>query len=264
MEFRNIKYREEDNVALININCPPSNAFSKQLIDELDLIFNRLGQDDTIRALLIMSANNKIFLSGGDIKTSEKQIKSGDIDAQINYVRSIQQIIDKLERMPKPTIASINGHVLGGGFELVMACDFRLASDNNRIQIGIPEIDLGFIPAVGGLQRIGKKFGQHFALKMGLGLRLTPKDAFETGLVDELYAPENLLAESMIFAKKLGALPTKAVAMIKRVILDASDLQSKEVYELELRCLKEVLETNDIKEGISAFLEKRKPQFKGN
>lgn len=264
MKFGNIKYREEDNVALISIDCPPSNAFSKQLIDELDLIFGRLGRDDTIRALLIISANKKIFLSGGDIRSSEKYIKSGNIDEQVNYVRSIQRVVDKLERMPKPTIASINGHVLGGGFELVMACDFRLASDNNRIQIGIPEIDLGFIPAVGGLQRIGKKFGQHLALKMGLGLRLTPKDAFEASLVDELYAPGDLLTESMIFAKRLSALPTKAVAMIKRIMLDASDIQSKEVYELELRCLKEVLETNDVKEGISAFLEKREPQFKGN
>lgn len=263
MEFRNIKYREEENVALISIDCPPSNTFSKQLIDELDSIFRRLSQDDTIRSLLIMSSNKRIFLSGGDIRSSEKYINSGNLDGQVNYVRSIQQVVDKLERMPKPTIASINGHTLGGGFELVMACDFRLMSNNKRIKIGMPEVDLGFIPAVGGLQSIGKKFGQHLALKMGLGLRLTPKDAFETGLVDELYAPEDLLTESMIFAKRLSALPTKAVAMIKKIILGASDIQSKEVYELELRCLKEVLETNDVKEGISAFLEKREPQFKG-
>lgn len=264
MEFRNINYIEEGNVALISIDCPPSNAFSKQLIDELDVILRHLGQDDTIRTLLIISANKRIFLSGGDIKSSETHIKSGNIDEQVNYVRSIQQVVDKLERMPKPTIASINGHVLGGGFELVMACDFRLVSDNNRIQIGIPEIDLGFIPAVGGLQRIAKKFGQHLALKMGLGLRLSPKDALEKGLVDELYSPGDLLTESMIFAKRLSALPTKAVAMIKRILLDASDIQSKEVYEMELRCLKEVLETNDVKEGINAFLEKREPQFKGS
>ena len=251
-------------MAIISIDCPPSNAFSTQLIDELGLIFGQVTRDDTIRSLLIISANKRFFLSGGDIKSSEKYIKSGNIGEQVNYVRAVQEVVGKLEKIPKPTIASINGHVLGGGFELVMACDFRLASDNNRIQMGMPEIDLGFIPAVGGLQRIGKKFGQHLAFKMGLGLRMTPKIAFETGLVDELYAPGDFLSESMVFAKKMGTLPTKAVAMIKKIIIDGSDIQAKEISEMELRCLKEVLGTNDVKEGISAFLEKRKPRFKGN
>jgi enoyl-CoA hydratase/carnithine racemase len=264
VKFKNIKYRQDDNVAHINIDCPPTNAFSGPLIDELSSIFGRLSRDETIRSLLITSTNKKVFLSGGDIKSSEKHIKSGDIDEQVNYVRSVQQVVSELERMPKPTVAAINGHVLGGGFELVMACDFRLASDDNKIQLGMPEIDLGFIPAVGGLQRIGKKFGQHLALKMGLGLRLTPKDAFGIGLVDELYAPGDLLKESMLYAKRLSTLPTRAIALIKRLILDGSNLQLTEVYELELRCLKKVLQTNDVKEGINAFLEKRSPQFSGN
>ena len=264
MEFRAIRYSSENSLGIVSIDCPPANAFTNELINDLDSVFRHLSQDDTIRSLLITSSNENIFLSGGDINSSKKFIKSGNIEDQINYVRNIQQVVAKLEGMPKPTIASINGHALGGGFELALACDYRLVSDNDKIQLGIPEIDLGFIPAVGGLQRIGKKFGQHLALKMGLGLRLTPKDAFETGLVDELHAPGDLLTESMIFAKRLSALPTKTVAMIKRIIIDGSDIQLKNVYELELRCLKEVLETNDVKEGISAFLEKRKPQFKGN
>jgi enoyl-CoA hydratase len=264
LEFTNIKYREKDYVALICVDCGPSNAFTKQLIDELDLILEQVRQDDAVRSLLIMSAKKRIFLSGGDIKSAEKNVKSGNIEEQLDYVQGIQRVVDKLERIPKPTVASINGHVLGGGFELVMACDFRLAIDNNKIQIGMPEIDLGFIPALGGLQRVGRKFGQHLALKMGLGLRLAPKDAFDIGLVDELYAPGDLSAKSMLFAKRLSALPTKAVAMIKRIIRNGSDMQSQEVHEMELHSLKEVLETNDVKEGIQAFLEKRVPQFKGN
>ncbi len=165
--------------------------------------------------------------------------------------------------MPKPTIASINGHALGGGCEFIMACDFRLMANDNKLQIGIPEIDLGFTPAVGGLYRISRKFGQQIALKMGFGFRLTAQEAFNIGLVDDLYPPDELLTKSIEFAKKMAELPTKAAALIKRVVIEGFDKKIEDVYKLELRCLEEALMTEDAKEGINAFLEKRKPIFKG-
>lgn len=264
MSYKTIECKKEDFIGVVSINCPPANAFTRELIEDLHSVFDYLSSDDSIRSVLITSLNKKIFLSGGDISSSADKIMKGDSNAQIDYVRNIQKVVDKVERMPKPTIASINGHALGGGFEFVVACDFRTMSNNNRIQLGMPEIDIGFIPGLGGAYRVSRKFGQHLALKMGLGHRLTAQEAFNMGLVDQLYPPEELFSQSIKFAKKLGELPTKAVALIKKIVIEGYDKKIDDVYRLELSCLKKVLATEDAIEGINAFLEKRMPKFKGN
>ncbi len=264
MNYRAIKYRKQNFLAIVSINCPPANAFKKELIEDLHAVFDYLSSDDSIRSVLITSLNKEIFLSGGDISSSADKIAKGDIYSQLDYVRNIQKVVEKVERIPKPTIASINGHALGGGFEFIVACDFRIMSDDNRIQLGMPEIDIGFIPALGGLHRVARKFGQHLALKMGLGFRLTAHEAFDMGLVDQLCPPKELFSQSIKFAKKLGELPTKAVALIKKIVIEGYDKKIGDVYRLELSCLEKVLATEDAREGINAFLEKRRPKFKGN
>ena len=263
MKYKTIKYRKEDNLGIVSFDCPPANAFAKRLVEELDIIFDHLCGEDRIRTVLLTSSHDKIFLSGGDIKSAQEVVLSGKIEEQINYVRSIQKVVKKLERMPKPTTACINGHALGGGFEMVMACDYRLVLDDDKIQLGMPEIDLGFIPALGGLQRISKICGKQVALKMGMGLRLNVREALNLGLVDEVYPADSVLEESMAFAKRLGRLPTKAVAMIKEILTEGFRGKPEEIYELELRFLRKVMQTEDVKEGIGAFLTKRKPKFKG-
>lgn len=264
MGYKTIECRKEDFIAVVSINCPPANAFTRELIEDLESVFDYLRSDDSVRSVLITSLNKKIFLSGGDISSSVDKIVKGNIDAQLDYVRNIQKVVEKVEKMPKPIIASISGHALGGGFEFVVACDFRIMSDDNRIQLGMPEIDLGFIPALGALHRVARKFGQHLALKLGLGFRLTAREAFDLGLVDQLYPPQELFSKSIKFAKELGELPTKAVALIKKIVIEGYNKKIGDVYKLELSCLEKVLTTEDAKEGINAFLEKRSPEFKGN
>jgi enoyl-CoA hydratase/carnithine racemase len=258
-----LQFRRKEAVAVISIDAPPANAFTNQLILELGSAFDEANGDDSFRCVLIRSSNERIFLSGGDIGLSEKALSGGDIEAQIEYVRAVQAIIAKLGGMGKPTVASINGHAVGGGFEMAMACDYRVAADDDAITLGMPEVDLGFIPAVGGLERVSRKFGQHLALKMGFGARFSPKDAFRLGLVDGLYRKADLSKESIAFADKLSGMPTKALGMVKRIILEGNGESLKEVNKLELRCLREVLGTEDAKEGIKAFMERRDPQFKG-
>jgi enoyl-CoA hydratase len=263
IDYKTIKYTKEDFIAVVSINCPPANAFTEQLIEDLNLIMDSLLLDDSIRSVLITSLNERIFLSGGDINLTSDYLAKGDAKSEIDYVRSIQSIVEKIEKMPKPTLASINGHTIGGGFELAMACDFRLMSDDKNIRLGIPEIDLGFTPGLGGLYRLSRKFGQHLALKMGLGFRMSVHEAYDLGLADELYSPGDLFSQSIEFARKVGNLPTKAVALIKKIIFQGFDKRIEDVYNLELSCLEQALSTEDLKEGINAFLEKRSPKFRG-
>lgn len=263
MKYKTITYEKKDSIGIVSFNCPPANVFTEEMIADLDSVLSELECNETIRAVLFRSLNKKIFLSGGDISLTSECIADNDLTSELAYVRRIQSIIGKLERMPKPTLASINGHALGGGFELSMACDFRLMSDDNRIQLGVPEIDLGFTPGVGGLFRISRKFGQHLALKMGLGLRLGVQEAYKLGIAEEVFPPEQLFPESIKFAQQLSKLPTKSVGLIKKIVLEGYNLNIQDVYELELCCLEEALRTEDLKEGITAYLEKRTPIFIG-
>jgi enoyl-CoA hydratase len=263
MDYKTIEYRKDDLTAIVSINCPPANAFTEELVEDLNVVLDQLLFDGSTRSVLITSLNHKIFLSGGDINLTSGYLAKGDVKSEISYVRGIQRIVEKIARMPKPTIASINGHTIGGGFELAMACDFRLMSDDKTIKLGIPEIDLGFTPGVGGLYRISRKFGQHLALKLGLGFRITVHEAYDLGLADKLYQPDELLFESLEFARKMAKLPTKAVGLVKKIIIEGFDKQIEDVYNLELSCLEEALITEDLKEGINAFLEKRTPNFTG-
>jgi len=258
-----LQFRREGAVAVISIDAPPANAFTNQLILELGSAFDEANGDDSLRCVLLRSSNETIFLSGGDIKLSQRAMSGGDIEAQVEYVSRVQAMVGKIGGMEKPTVASINGHAIGGGFELAMACDYRVAVDNDGIALGMPEVDLGFIPALGGLERVSRKFGQHLALRMGFGARFNPKEAFRLGLVDGLYPVADLSKESMALAHKLAAMPTKALGMIKRMLLEGNGESFKEVNKLELRCLREVLRTEDVREGIKAFMERRDPQFEG-
>jgi enoyl-CoA hydratase len=258
-----IQFRKEGAVAVVSVNEPPANAFTNELIAQLSSVLDEINQDDSLRSVLLESLNEKIFLSGGDIKLSARAIGLGNIEGQLEYVKKIQALVGKVGRTRKPTVASINGHAIGGGFELVMACDYRIASDNDGIILGMPEVDLGFIPALGGLERVSRKFGQHLALKMGLGARFNPKQALGLGIIDTLCSPGNLSSESIAFARRLAKLPTKAVAMIKCILAEGRGKTWKEINKLEVECLKQVLETEDAREGIKAFTEKRDPQFKG-
>lgn len=256
-----IKYNKE--IARIIIDAPPSNAFSKKLIQELEYTLNKIEKENNIRCIVLESKNKKIFLSGGDLQFSKNMVMSGNIENQISYVRDIQSVVRRLEKIPKPTVAIITGHAIGGGFELIMACDFRLGLDSDNIVLAMPEVDVGFIPGLGGMERVSRKFGQHLALQMALGKRLSIKEAEGIGIVDEVYSIGKLADKSLEFAHKLASLPTKAVGMIKYILQEGAHAHIDKINEIELKCLKIILQTEDVKEGIDAFLQKRTPKFKG-
>ena len=258
-----VTLEKNGHVGIVAIDAPPANTFTDEVVSELGSILDRIGGDRSVRSVLFRSLNEKIFLSGGDIKLSANAVISGEIGSQIEYVRKIQQVANKLAELDRPTVAAINGHALGGGFEMITACDFRSAVDKDTVQLGMPEVDVGFIPALGALERVGRKFGGHLALRMGLGLRLNPKEAFGLGLVDELHSEDGLDEASLSMAARLAELPTKAVGMVKSILLQGAGKEPQEINEIELRCLREILDTEDVQEGVRAFLDRRKPQFKG-
>ena len=251
----------QDSVGVIWIDCPPANSFTPDLIRDLSNSLKDLGSDSKIRALLLASRRGSVFLSGGDIKFSAAKIRNGDVEGEVEYVRSIQQVTLAVDQIPKPMVCCINGHALGGGFELAMACDFRYAAQD--VLIGIPEVELGFMPAVGGLQRIARKFGTHLALRMAMGLRLTAQEALKLGLVDKVTAPTSVFEESLSFSHQLAQLPTVAVGMIKKALYEGFTMAMNDALRLELRCLGTVLRTRDAAEGVEAYLGKRQPAFRG-
>jgi enoyl-CoA hydratase len=263
MNSNKISIKYLNSIAIIEIDSPPSNMFSKELILELNQAFEELENKKNVRCIVLESKNQKIFLSGGDLRVSKDMVISEDIKNYIEYIGKIQAVVRRLEKIPKPTVAVIAGHAIGGGFELIMACDYRLGLDSEKIVLGMPEVDVGFIPGLGGMERVSRKFGQHLALKMALGTRLSIQEAASIGIVDEVYTSAILAEKSLEFAHKLASLPTKAVGMIKYILQEGAHRHINEINKMELECLKMILQTKDLKEGICAFLEKRHPNFKG-
>lgn len=227
-KYEFLEIAKEKSLVIVKINCPPANSFTAELVGELDSMLNQLLVDKSVRALVLASGHKTIFLSGGDINLSISAIKSGDVQSQVDYVRSIQTVISKLEQLPMPVIACINGHALGGGFELALACDFRYMVEENAT-VGIPEIEIGYIPGVGGLQRLARKFGQHMALKMGFGLRLDAKKALEYRLVDGVFPNNLVFEETVALGKRMAELPTVAIAMMKKCIFEGFNKKMRPV-----------------------------------
>ena len=248
-----------DGIAVVTVNRPKVlNALNAQTLDELRRTVLALRHDDTVRCVIITGAGEKAFVAGADI--NELAVQSPVTGRE--HALAGQHVLDLIENMGKPVIAAINGYALGGGCELAMACTLRVAADTARL--GQPEINLGIVPGYAGTQRLARLVGRGRALDVLLtGDQLPASEAHRIGLVDRVVPAADLMAE----ARKLaGALAAKAPVAV-RYILDAvgKGLQmpfaEAQIYEATLFGL--VASTEDMREGTRAFLEKRRPAFKG-
>lgn len=255
MTFENIILERQEKISIITINRPESlNALNGATISELSSALDLIENDTDFRVIIITGSGQKSFVAGADIKEFSD---FGQNEAE-QLARNGQNLLfNKIENLKKPVIAAVNGFALGGGLELAMSCHIRYASENAKL--GLPEVTLGLIPGYGGTQRLPKLVGKGIANEMIFSAKMiSAEKAKEIGLVNEVYPIENLLPKTIelasIISKNSPQGISKAIAAV-----NASDNQNG--YEIEIKSFAELFETDDKKEGVSAFINKRKPNF---
>ena len=259
MSFETIILSKENNIALIQFNRPKAlNALNNALFDELDQALDQVASDGHIRVLVLTGAGEKAFVAGADIvELSRMTPLQGK-----NFSRKGQKVFSKIESLPIPAIAAVNGYALGGGSEAALACDFIYASE--KAVFGLPEITLGLIPGFGGTQRLARLVGTCRAREMVFtGKNITAQQAYEYGMVNQLCAPEQLMETVMKTATLIASRGRASLRAAKEVILNGSNVDLETGCRIENDAFGLTMSSEDAKEGTAAFLEKRKPEFKG-
>lgn len=257
MPYQFIKMKPEGRVLTITLDRPPTNPLSREFAQELYNAFSEAGQMGDINVVVITSAQEKAFIAGADIK----EMMSMNQTELVTFAKLLQDANNLLTGMKKIVIAAINGHALGGGCELAMACDYRFMVAGKAL-IGLPEVTLGIIPGAGGTQRLPRLIGVSRALDMMLcGKVIGPEEALSIGLINKIIDPENFMDEVMVFANRLASGAGRAMGNIKAALHEGIDLPMEQALAVELKYTKETRSTEDAQEGLTAFAEKRKPSF---
>ena len=255
MAYETITVEKEGNIGIITLNRPPTNAVNFALLEDVEKALNQFEADKEVRALIITGAGEKGFSAGFDITEAARAAEIGDKGRAI-YTR--------IERFPKPVVAAINGYALGGGCELAMACHFRIMINAEKAKIGCPEVNLGIIPGWGGTQRMPRLIGKTRALDMlVLGKRINAPEALEIGLINKVSQPGELMKDAKELAGRLAKQAPIAVKCILDSVNRGLETTIDEGLKIEGKNLNEVSSTEDAIEGMTAFMQKREPQFKG-
>lgn len=251
-----INYTLEDRVATVTISNPPANVLTTPLVKELDKVFDELSGKDDVK-VIILTGSGTLFVAGADIKEigSIASSKQGEELALMG-----QAVFNKIEQMQKPVIAAVTGFCLGGGMELAMACHMRIAGD--RARMGQPEINLGIIPGFGGTQRLSRLVGRAKAMEIILtGDMINAQEAKGLGLVNKVVPEGEVLKQAVGLAKKIASKGKNAIAGAMRAIQEGTSQPLSQGLALEAKLFGQICDTSDMKEGISAFIEKRQPKF---
>lgn len=246
----------EGAVATLVMNRPPANTLTPDLLAELSMVIGHCAEDDAIKAI-VLTGTGRFFIAGADIRVlaSIGSSQEGEAMAQQG-----QAILNRIEGLDKPVIAAINGVCLGGGLELAMCCHIRLAAEGSRL--GQPEINLGIMPGFGGTQRLPKLIGQSKAVELILtGDPVSAQEAQSLGLVSHVLPPEDLLRHAQGLARNIASKSLAGLRVALRAIRHGNELSLHEGLALEARLFGGLCETEDKREGLAAFLEKRQPHF---
>ncbi len=257
--YETLLFEKKDTIGILTINRPEKmNALSNQLTSELKSVLEEIEQDDKLRVLIIIGAGDKAFVAGADIK--ELVVRDAKMGWRVSKER--QDLFSRIENLAVPAIAAVNGFALGGGLELALACSIRICSE--QAQFGAPEVKLGIIPGDGGTQRLPRLIGQGRAMEMILtGDFIDAQEAFRIGLANKVVPHEELMEKTLELANKIASRPPLAVQFAKEAVNHSSGGGMESGYALESFLHALSCTTEDKKEGVSAFLEKRKGQFKG-
>jgi enoyl-CoA hydratase len=262
-----VDVKREGAVARVVMHRKGNNSIAEDLMEELAAAFNELGDDPSVRAVVLASDYEKYFSVGADLSSLAGIDRSApDAADQVGgFMKRMNAHFSAIERCPKPVIAAINGHALGGGSELTLCCDFRIMVEDGRSRIGQTESSLGIIPGAGGTQRLPRLIGKARALRYIIeSTRLSAKEAEAVGWVDQAVAPEDFGAAVEERASKLARAATLAIAMIKDAVRRGDDLPLDEALDIEARNFARAALSDDAAIGILSFLSKQDPEFTGS
>jgi enoyl-CoA hydratase/carnithine racemase len=253
-----LSYEVVDAVARITLHNPPVNALDGRFLEDFETVLDRLSQPGEARAAVLRSDCPGFFSAGDDVRELR------EVSAEtLALLPKAHARLDALEALPLPTLAAINGHALGGGLELALACDLRFMGEDSG-RIGLPEVRLGMIPALGGTQRLPLLVGKGKALEMMFkGLQLAPEEAERIGLVNAVFPRDELEERAQDYAARLARQATGAIARIKRCVNTGLQQGIARGLAAEQKAVVENFESPDVREGVEAFLAGRKPQFRG-
>ncbi|RKZ07574.1 enoyl-CoA hydratase [bacterium] len=259
MELANLQYELSDSIATVTVNRPKAlNALNRATLDELESVIAQAAADDSVRVLIFTGAGEKAFVAGADIK----ELSALSPLEAARHAAMGQAIFGRLEAMGKPSIAAINGFALGGGLELAMACTLRIAADTARM--GLPEITLGLIPGFAGTQRLPRLIGQGRALQLVLTGEMIKADRAEAmGLVNEVVDAASLMDRARELAGKLTGFSAATLGLAEATVREGAEMAFDQACALEAARFGVAFATNDAAEGMGAFMEKRKAEFKG-
>ena len=256
MPYETIIVAREESFAVITLNRPPANAISEALMRELNAALSELQAEEAVRSVIITGAGDRIFCAGADLGSA---FSGPDIAAFLRFGNSV---VRRIERFPKPVVAAINGHALGGGCEIAMGCHIRILKETARM--GQTESNLGIIPGYGGTQRMARLIGRGLALEhLILGTQISAAECHRIGLVNRLAKDGETLDDAKALARELGKRPPIATRLIIEAVDDGLEVPIDKGIEVEVRAFEKVIRTEDAGEGLQAFYQKRAPEFKG-
>jgi enoyl-CoA hydratase/carnithine racemase len=253
-----VTFSSEGRVGTITLDHPPANSYDLEVMTQFSAAVDQALASDAV-AVILNSASERFFCGGADIK----KFLEGDVAANMEMIRVSQAAFRRMAAAPQVFIAHINGHAMGGGLELTLACDLRYANQG-RYRLGTPEVTLGLLPGNGGTQRLTRLIGSARAMELLItGRAITPEEALQIGLVSALFAPEEAQAKVREQAERFAAGATLALAAIKRCVHEGGQLPLDEGLALEANLMEKLFASADANEGLHAFVEKRAPQFTG-
>ena len=256
-----VEYKTADGVAVLTLNDPPANTYSYEMMQELDACILKARMDESVQVIIITGAGNKFFCAGADIQMLS------DVTPAFKYYFCLHanETLSRLEQTPKLVIAAINGHCVGGGLEVAMAADLRVARKGAG-KMGLPEVSLGVLPGTGGTQRLVRIVGKSKAIElMATGQLFDFERGLELGLLNQIFETENFSSAVMDYARQFTT-PNKAatsVGKIKRAVQTGSEIPFESALALERELQQQLFQSEDAREGLAAYVEKRKPQFRG-
>lgn len=254
MEYQNILFEKEGKIGIVTINRPKAlNALNSETLTELDLVMDEIANDDDVLAVIITGAGDKSFVAGADIS----QMKDMNVIEGRKFGILGNKVFRKVETLEKPVIAAVNGFALGGGCELSMACDIRMASE--KAKFGQPEVTLGITPGFGGTQRLARLVGMGMAKELIFSAKnINADEAYRIGLVNKVVAPEALMDEAKKLANKITNCAPIAVKLAKQAINRGMQVDIDTAIMIEAEIFGECFSTEDQKDAMTAFVEKRK------
>lgn len=256
MAYETLMVTREERFAVITLDRPPANAISEQLMRDLAAALSELEPDLEVRAIIITGAGDRIFCAGADLGSA---LQGGDV---AEFIRFGNGVLRRLERYPKPVVAAMNGHALGGGCEIAMACHLRVLKETARM--GQTESNLGIIPGYGGTQRLPRLVGRGLALEhLILGTQIPAAECLRIGLVNRLAREGEVLDEARSLARELSKRPPVATRLLIESVDDGLAAPIDQALEIETRAFLQTLRTADAAEGIQAFFQKRPAEFRG-